>query len=95
MSKEKAVHFPTSNDGMDDFRTGMALLNCMCGAMSAMQSRNIAVDLDSLENVANQALAYLEGALAWADRLNAEETARGYAEIKARPTAPAGKAMAS
>ena len=95
MSKERAVHFPINNDGMDDFRTGMALLNCMCAAMSAMQSHNVPIDLDSLENVANQAVAYLEGAFAWADRADAEETARGYAEIKALPTAPAVKARTS
>ena len=92
MSKERAVHFPTGNDGMDDFRTGMALLNCMCAAMSAMQTRNVPVDLDSLENVANQAAAYLEGAFAWADRVDAEITERGCAEAMAS-MAPAGKAV--
>lgn len=92
MSKERAVHFPINNDGMDDFRTGMALLNCMCSAMSAMQTRNVPVDLDSLENVANQAVAYLEGAFAWADRVDAEITERGWAEVMAS-MAPAGKAV--
>jgi len=92
MSKEKAVHFPTCNDGIDDFRTGMALLNCVCNAMSAMQSHNVPFDLDSLENVANQAVAYLEGAFAWADRVDAEITYRGWAEAKAS-MAPAGKAV--
>ena len=95
MSKERAVHFPINNDGMDDFRTGMALLNCMCAAMSAMQDRNVPVDLDSLENVANQAVAYLEGAFAWADRVDTEETERDWADRSAGKTIAARRAKAA
>ncbi|MBB3770995.1 hypothetical protein FHS55_001590 [Angulomicrobium tetraedrale] len=84
MSKEKPVYFPIGNSGPDDFRHGMNLLRVVSAAMSAMHDRHMAVDLGALQASTNDAIAYLEGALAWATRVEAEEADHQYAACEGR-----------
>ncbi|GLK71575.1 hypothetical protein KHC23_12360 [Ancylobacter dichloromethanicus] len=81
MSEECPVYFPTKNTGMDDLHHSRNLLVCAVAAISAMQDHHVPVDLDSLRYLLDDSLAYLEGAVPWAERLDREETDIAYGRL--------------
>ncbi|MDF2620232.1 MAG: hypothetical protein K0S00_2891 [Xanthobacteraceae bacterium] len=84
MSKERPVHFPVGNDGIDDLRQGFALLRIAEAAIAAMEANLVATDIIALRAVIGDAVQYLEGADARAIEAHNKQAEIDYATLISR-----------